>query len=189
MKKYIQAYTLIEVLVVIAIVGIVTVAAVPFLRSVQLNTGLTTTTNDLVAAFQYARSTSIRLQDRAVVCSSNTATSATPTCGGGAVAWNEGWIIFHDADNSGDFDGGVVDTLLSVSGRPAFPGLIIQVENAANIAGYVSFSAPAGEPMDRTGANQIGTFKICMSNDTEHARAVKLNASGRVASTRDINCP
>lgn len=172
-----------------AIVGIVSVAAVPFLNNVQLNSALTTANNDLVAAFQYARSTSIRLQDRVVVCSSNNASSETPTCGGNVVPWNEGWVIFHDADNTGDFDGGVVDTLLSVSGKPAFSGLTIQVEAAANISGYVSFAAPAGEPMDRTGANQFGTFKICMTNDTEHARAVRLNISGRVASTRDINCP
>jgi len=189
MKKYSQAYSLLELMIVVAIIGILAAASAPMMTSLVTGSGLTTTNNDLVAALQYARSTSIRLQDRVVVCTSSNADSATPTCGGAAVPWHDGWIIFHDVDNSADFDGGSGDMLLGVHGAASISGLTIELVQQSNIVNYVSFAAPAGEPLDQAATSQSGIFKICKESDPDKVRGVRLNASGRVASTRDLVCP
>lgn len=184
MKKLIQAFTLIEVMIVIAIMGIVAVFSAPLLTSLNVNTGLTTTNNDLVAAFQYARSSSIRHQNRVVVCSSKDAGSENPSCDDSG-AWSEGWIVFIDADNSTEYISGGVDRLLAVHEKTAINGVSIEVVKATNLTNYVSFAPPAGQPFDDAGGNQSGIFKICIENQTDHIRAVQLNISGRIASTRD----
>jgi len=184
MKKYSQAYSLLEVLIVVGIIGILAVASVPLMTSLSTNTGLTTTNNDLVAALQYARSTSIRLQDRVVVCTSSNAESPTPTCGGATVPWHDGWIVFHDTNGNVLFDSG--DELLGVHEQTSINGLSIEVVQQSNIDNYVSFMAPAGEPQDAAAASQSGIFKICMENQSDVIRGVRLNVSGRVSSTRDV---
>lgn len=189
MKKSIQAFTLLELLVVLAIAGILSAYGVPFLGTLMTNNGLTNTNNDLVASLQYARSTAIRLQDRVVVCTSNDTTAAVPTCGGSTVPWADGWLIFHDRDNNAEFAG--TDVLLrtypkvSLNGFSITPGPL--AGSPTNIVNYVSFNSPAGEPMLTDLSNQSGIFKICVANDTTHIRGVIVNVSGRVSSTRDVN--
>jgi len=190
MKKYSQAYSLLELMVVTAIIGVLAAASVPFISSLSASAGLTTTNNDLVAALQYARSTSIRLQDRVVVCTSSNADSPTPTCGGATVPWHDGWIIFHDIDNSTDYDASSGDVLLGVHEETAIQGISIELIQQSSLVNYVSFTAPAGEPQDQAASNQSGIFKICMENEPDEVRGVRLNVSGRISSTRDLpDCP
>lgn len=189
MKKSIQAFTLLELLVVLAIAGILSAYGVPFLGTLMTNNSLTNTNNDLVASMQYARSTAIRLQDRVVVCTSDNTTAAVPTCGGPTVPWTDGWLIFHDRDNNAEFAG--TDVLLrtypqvSSNGFTITPGPL--AGSPTNIVNYVSFNSPAGEPMLIDLSNQSGIFRICVANDTAHIRGVIVNVSGRVSSTRDVS--
>jgi len=186
MKKYSQAYSILELMVVVGIIGVLAAASVRLTTEFTTSTGLTTTNNDLVAALQYARSTSIRLQDRVVVCTSSNADTPTPTCGGATVPWHDGWIIFHDADNSADYDVTSTDTLLAVHEKTAIKGLSIELVQQSNLVNYVSYTAPAGEPQDVAASSQSGIFKICMANEPDEIRGVRLNVSGRVSSTRDL---
>lgn len=189
MKKTIQAFTLIELMIALAIAGVLAAYGVPFLGTVMTNNVLTTTNNDLVASLQYARSSSIRLGGRVIMCTSNNTTAATPTCGGSTVPWTAGWLIFQNNDASVGFDPG--DTLLRTYPKVAADSLSITTVNLGatptNIADYVMFDAPAGEPIVADLTNQSGIFRICIANDTTHIRGVMVNISGRIASTRDTN--
>ena len=189
MKKKIQAFTLLEAMVIVAIIGLLTAYGIPMLNSITTNTGLTTTNNDLVSALQYARSSSIRLQGRVVVCTSNNSDTATPTCGDVTVPWTDGWLIFHDRNNSADYEG--ADVLLRTRPQIETNNLTITPVPLAgtptNIVNFVSFNSPAGEPMLQDMTNQSGIFRICAANDTERIRGVIVNVSGRVSSTRDTS--
>ena len=189
MKKTIQAFTLIELMIALAIAGIVSAYGVPFLGRLMTNNALTNTNNDLVASLQYARSSSIRLQGRVIVCTSNNTTAAVPTCGGPGVPWTAGWLIFQNNDASVGFDSG--DTLLRTYPRVTADSLTINTValggTPTNIADFVMFDAPAGEPILADLTNQSGIFRICVENDTTHIRGVMVNVSGRIASTRDTS--
>lgn len=191
MKKKIQAFTLLEALVIMAIVSVLLAVGVPGLRSLTTNTGLTSYNNELVTVLQFARSASIRLQDRVVVCTSDNATTPTPSCGDITVPWSSGWLVFHDINNDSKYVEADGDELFRVRDELSIEGVTIDiVGTGANIENYVSYAAPAGEPMKTDGTNQSGIFRICLTDDSaaagsRHIRGVILNVSGRVASTRD----
>jgi len=193
MKKKTQAFTLLELMITVALIGTLAAYGLPYLRGYTTSTGLTTNTNDLVAALQYARSTAINDQDRVVICASGDSMTASPSCGGPGTPWHSGWVIFRDIDNNASISAG--DTLLRVQGGVRLNNITITPSplNLAptNIDDYVSFGPPAGEPLLTNGLNQSGLFLICSDGDSSNMRGVELHFSGRISSTRVVNpgCP
>jgi len=190
MKKKTQAFSFIEVLIVVAIIGLVTAYGLPAMKAFQVNTGLTTNTNDLVTSLQMARSASIRLQGRVVVCASTTSMTDDPNCSTSA-NWHDGWIVFHDKNDNAIIDAGPLgaDVVLRVQSGVVMPGLTIVPEalggTPTNIGHYISFGPPAGEPALIGGENQSGIFKLCSDQDLSRVRGVVVHFSGRISSTRD----
>jgi len=187
MKKKTQAFTLLEAMVVVALIGILTAYGLPRLAGFTTNTGLTTNNNDLVTALQFARSASIRLQDRVVVCTSSSSMQPAPVCGAVDTPWHDGWIIFHDLNDNNQYD--ATDEILRVHPPVTIDGITITPVDLAgtptNIVNFVSFGPPAGEPTLPNGAAQSGIFRICSNADLTRQRGVLLNFSGRISSTRD----
>lgn len=97
-----RGFTLLELMVVLAVVAIlVTLAAPSLTRLVQTNK-MSSTVNIFLADMQYARSESIRRGGGVVMCRSNSPEAADAVCdSGSAPGWESGWIVFHDLDNSG----------------------------------------------------------------------------------------
>jgi len=193
MKKKTQAFTLLELMIVVAMIAVLTAYGIPGLKGFSTKTGLTTNANDLVAALQYARSTAINDQSRVVICASSDSMTAVPSCGGSGTPWHSGWVVFRDIDNNASISAG--DTVLKVQGAVAINGITITPgplnSNPTNIDDYVSFGPPAGEPVLTNGLNQSGLFKICSAHDSSLVRGVEVNFSGRISSTRVVNpgCP
>ena len=89
-----DGFTLIELMVTIAIVAILLAIALPsFESSIRSNT-VATTTNELMGSLALARSEAIRNPGGAVICTSLDGA----TCGG---TWNDGWIVGPDLDADG----------------------------------------------------------------------------------------
>ena len=191
MKKKTQAFSLIEVLIVIALIGVGATMGVDGMRNYLTTTGLTSNANDLVTSLQLARSASIRLQDRVVICSSENSTTATPSCGDATTPWHAGWIVFHDKNNNAAYDAD--DDILRVQAATVVNGITITPINLGtsptNIVNYVGFGPPAGEPTLVDTANQSGIFKICSQSDLSRVRGVSLHFSGRVSTTRTVSDP
>lgn len=78
-------FTLMELMIGIAVLAILTTLAVPAFRQFNQNNRLAAQANEMVAAFQFARSEALKRGVQVQVCSSANAT----TCGG---AWINGWI-------------------------------------------------------------------------------------------------
>jgi len=185
MKKKTQAFTLLEVMIVVAIIGIMSAYGLPKLRGIITAISLTNTTNDLVASLHFTRSAAIRLQDKVVICSSDNANTSAPTCGSALTQWHEGWIVFHDKNSNTFFDGD--DELFKVHHGAEDNDVTITPVNLGatptNIVNFVSFGPPAGEPAIANGASQSGVFKICVPDDLTVKRGVIVNFSGRISST------
>jgi type IV fimbrial biogenesis protein FimT len=102
MQKF-RGFTLIEVLVVIAIVAILMSLAAPSFKSLIQSNNMTSAVNSFMADMRFARSEAIRRGGGVVMCRSDSPEDATPTCGtGSTVGWESGWIIFYDENNNGN---------------------------------------------------------------------------------------
>ena len=92
MKKN-SGFTLLELLITLAIVAILLTVGVPSLRSMMQGNQLVASTNELLSALHVARSEAIKSNSRVTICESSNGTSCTTTGD-----WKDGWIVFIDAD-------------------------------------------------------------------------------------------
>jgi type IV fimbrial biogenesis protein FimT len=98
-----DGFSLVELMIVIAIVAILLVIALPSFRDTFNRNRITTESNDLVTAFTLARSEAITRTVPVSVCPSSTGTSCIGT--GAAADWGRGWIVFVDQGVAGTVDG------------------------------------------------------------------------------------
>ncbi|MFO1243939.1 MAG: GspH/FimT family pseudopilin [Ramlibacter sp.] len=100
----IRGFTLVELLVAMAILAILTALATPSFKRIIQSNAISNGVNTFLADMRYARSEAIRLGGGVVMCRSDAPEAANPTCGSGSGpggnGWISGWIIFHDLDNS-----------------------------------------------------------------------------------------
>jgi len=166
-----NGFTLIELIVTMAIAAIVLSIAIPSYQTTVQNNRKTTSINELAHALQLARSTAISRRVFVTVCKSNTITDAAPTCRTGGISgdWSQGWIIFTDADESLSING--TDTLLRV--HDALPGGGTFIGNT-NVVNRISFS-PQGLAR---GSN--GTITHCDSRGAADASALVISVGGQV---------
>ena len=94
MKKRAQnGFTLYELMITLLIVGVVLTLGMPNLTAFTQNSRITTTANNLHAAFQVARSEAARSKATITICASDNSMDATADCQGN---WEDGFIIFLD---------------------------------------------------------------------------------------------
>ena len=97
---YSRAYTLIEVLVVVSILGIVTTVAVSNIRQLVVENEVRRVTADLYNLIWSARYTSIRVSDSTFVCPHSAGSADATKCKGGG--WNTGVsLLVSELENNG----------------------------------------------------------------------------------------
>ena len=163
-----NGFTLIELIVTIAVAGILLALAAPSFQSLLISNRITAQTNDLVSDLAFARSEAIKRGVTVTACFANTPT----TCGAG-INWTAGWIVFVDTGTAGDATG---DTILRT--HEALRGnstLTATVTGNHFISYFPSGTVDAAE-----------TFTLC--NAAVQGRTVAISASGRVNTTPTV-CP
>lgn len=157
--------TLIEMLVVLAIVAALLAIAVPsfqaMLRSQRLNTG----TDELFAAINFTRAQAIARNARVALAPSD------PEQGDLA----RGWIVF--VDHGGQLQPAAQEDILARHG-PLAPGIRIGAElSSQHDAGYLAYNG-AGRSctIDNSMAAHWGTLSLF---DGEQVRRIKINMLGR----------
>jgi len=110
-KNRITGFTLIELMVTVAVVAILAAVAFPSLQETLRSNRVTAASNDLLASLALARSEAVRGTRGAGICSSADGAS----CGGN---WNNGWIVWQDANGNGVFSPGVDVVVRYTQGRP-----------------------------------------------------------------------
>lgn len=180
-KSGCAGFTLIELMVVVTLVAVLQSLAVPALSGLLNSMRLTAAVNSLFSSLLLARSEAIKRNSRAVVCKSASG-DACATTGG----WDQGWIVFHDANNNGIREAN--EAILSREQVLASPLRLVGNEP---VLSYVSYT-PMGRTAYVTGAFQAGTFTVCLeSADLLEARQIVINSAGRPRTTRTLvaHCP
>ena len=103
-----SGFTLYELLITLMIVGVVLLLGLPNLAGFTQNSRMTSTANDLHAAFHLARTEAARAKTNITICASANSMDAAANCGG---TWDQGFIVFVDED--GDLSrAGATETVL-----------------------------------------------------------------------------
>ena len=155
MDKRTQAgFTLYELLITVLIVGVILTFAVPNMQDFARNSRMTSTANDLHAAFHLARSESSRAKTNITVCASSNSMTAGADCQG---TWNQGYIVC--VDTNGDLSrAGATETVLRAHG-PIADGVMLAV---ADDATFFSFASTG---LGRTIVGNTAVSQIVMCDD------------------------
>lgn len=89
MFKHIRGFTLIELMVTVAVLAIVLGIAVPSFQAQVINNRSQTMGEEFAQALNFARSEAVKNKQRVSICASSNGTSCTGS-------WSEGFIVFQD---------------------------------------------------------------------------------------------
>ncbi|MBF0460568.1 MAG: GspH/FimT family pseudopilin [Magnetococcales bacterium] len=169
-------FSLIEMVVVSAIVGIFIALAAPNLLSWMQDNTLAAQANVVIGAFNLARSESIKRGEAVTICSSVDGASCS-----GSLHWETGWILFDDPNNPGVRDAG--ESIIRVHEALALLTLRSTISR-------VTFSA------NGFSSGFAGTWTLCDSRgaatppSATHPLGITLSNTGHVRSaTGVLTCP
>ena len=178
-------FTLIELMITLAIAAILMTVAVPNLSAYRRNAELTGAANTFMASLNAARGEAMKRGMNAMV---------VPTSNG--ADWNAGWVVFVDTNRSQTYDESTDTVVSSQAALPA--GInITGVNSAAGTTPYVMFDA-SGYSRLKSGGFGALTLTIARSEGTateqlEQTRRIIIASTGRVrmckpTSATDTNC-
>ena len=164
-----HGFTLIELIVTVAMIAIVAITAGPDLGTFFKRNKFTTQINGFVSSLNLARSEAAKRVNNVTVCVGNAAQNACAA----SPSWEAGWIAFVDTNGDAVIDAG--ETILNVNNS-------ISGDTTIRSAQYISSITYRG---DGTAtfllASTSGTFKICNSEGDERAKAINLMGSGLIS--------
>jgi len=190
-------FTLLELMLVIAIAALILGIGVPNLRQFILNNRMTGAANDLLAAVYLARTESIKRHSQTVMCFTSDPTAGAPACDGDG---SQGWVVFVD-----DVDPAVVAATDSNGQIDAGEAVLLRHEALANgisvrslplgNRGYVAYNAAGfSRPIAAVGSD-VDSLVLCDSRGNvatygaanSTARGFVMSATGRPAVTRVVS--
>jgi type IV fimbrial biogenesis protein FimT len=171
-------FTLVELIVGVALVAILLTLAVPSFQNLTSNNRITSHTNELVMAINMARSEAVKRNVRVILCRSANPTDAAPVCGGAANTWTSGWLLFASGDANNTYQAGV-DTLIRVGGQ-ARTGVQIRTNGTSDNNLEINSNGTTNE------GGGTAAFAICDDRDADGdfdeqwGRQIQVSPSGHV---------
>ncbi|GAA5077407.1 GspH/FimT family pseudopilin [Lysobacter panacisoli] len=171
----IGGFTLIELMVALAVMAVILTLAVPSFTSMIARNRLAAASNELVAGLQIARTESVRRNARVLLCPS----TDDATCTG------DDWshvIVFHDANSDSDATAGeeIIRSIQITNG--------LTVNPSANVATNqrIGFGADGFARVGDAGARE-GAISVCSTKvaEAENTRDVRLGVSRINVERRD----
>jgi type IV fimbrial biogenesis protein FimT len=176
-KSKIKAFTIIELMITLAIAAILASIAAPSFTEIIQNNRMTTQYNELLAGLSLARSEAIKRGITVTLCQSNNAT----TCGGNSNSWHAGWIVFVNDNADSTVDTG--EEILRVHG--SLSGGNTLTFGARTQVSYES------DGLARGGSN--GTFTLCDARGDSNKKGIVISTTGRtrhaISSDTLASCP
>lgn len=184
--KLSKGFTLIELMIVIAIASILMTLAVPSFSLMINNSKVTSATNEFIGSLNLARSEALKRSNNVSLCmSGNTAYSAclspVPT---GTSYTEKGWIVFSDCNANG-----VIDTAAAAAGcadggvdqRLKVGESNDQVKMDTHNMDYVTFNLSGRVVGGGTPSFDVETST---SNTSVKKNQITINRIGRVKATK-----
>lgn len=170
-KRLILAYagfTLIELMVAVAVLGILLGLAIPQFSELITRNRLTASTNEFIAALNLARSEAIKRGQIVVVRKTDQ-------------NWEQGWQVFVDMDRSTNAKKNVFNEGKDIELRifdALADGFTLRGNN--NFVNFISYQ-PSGR------SNNIGSFAMCANQDITHSKLIVVNTTGRIRIAPDAD--
>lgn len=159
-----HGFTLVELLVTVAIVGVLAALAAPGMTRFLSKRSVASASSNVASDMRFARAEAVKRSQKVTMCRSTDGASCS-----GTGNWADGWIVFQDTDGSASVDSG--DTILRV--QQALTG-ISTLQNptvASTRAAFtyestgIALSASDSWVVIPTGSvPTLGTQLICISN-------------------------
>ena len=163
-----SGFTLVELLVTLAVAMILLTFGVPGTRDFVMNARLSSYANEFVTGIQLTRGTAIKQQRNAQICVSTTWNSNPPTCTGGT-DWSNGWVVWVDQNRDG--------VLASAE--------VLRVMEPMNGNSLFTSTGNTAFTYDSTGMVNAGdTLTLCDNRDDELGRTITITPAGRVNLSR-----
>lgn len=164
-----RGFTLIELMVTLTILAVLAGLAAPSFRQAVANNRLKSHISTLQSSLMVARNEAINRKSRVVVCKS--ADQASCTTSG---HWQQGWIVFIDADDDATVDAGetVLQKVSALSGSFILKG-------GGNLGDYVSYTSTGAAREKASDTAQFGLFNLCQTAGGD-ARQIEVFATGRL---------
>jgi type IV fimbrial biogenesis protein FimT len=169
-------FTVVELMVSLSVAAILTVIALPNLRTFVLNSRRDSLVDGLVASLHYARTQAIDMDQATYLCAgvggvSGTAPPALPCVSG---VWSSGWEVVTVPATSTSTQKLLATHSLSTASTT--PGI-----TAVNGNVYFKFSGNGTVTIPSGSSNELIVF--CDSRGASYARAVEINTVGYIQSS------
>jgi len=168
-------FTLLELMVVVAIAGILLLVGIPSFRSMTTTNEISSKTNDLIMSLKLARSTAITTGHIAYVCSSDDGA----TCKGQDSFWSKGWLVWVDLNDDGTLTANN-NELLWV--KEIDPGTSQTIVASSNFLQQIDFKYDGS-----LARAVVGSFRICSGQGAINGfpqRLINLTVSGAAQFTK-----
>lgn len=181
MRKYQQAFTLVELVITVAIAAIVLGLALPSFNTQIRNNSSVALGHEFASALNFARSEAIKRGARVSICASNNGVA----CVG---AWTDGWLIFVDSALS---DNAIAPVFAPA---PAVPPVLQYwddidpraVIGVSNNKAFIRFTALG--TLGRVDNNPVVITSLITNCKNNAARTIRVGLSGEI-SIAPANCP
>ncbi len=178
-------FTLIELMVTLAIASVLMMVAAPSFVGFQRNSEMTSVTNSLLAATSAARAEAMK-----------TGMNALVVANGDGSSWSAGWTVFVDRDRDNAYSATADTTVMVQAATPSYI-TITGNNNAALTPAYIMFDSSGFAKSYGTSPGVPNLTLSIVRNDVPSAQAAAetrrlvVGRSGRVRSCRpstDSSC-
>jgi len=186
MKRAQAGFTILELMVVVAIVGILMAVAVPAMGNFIRNGRITAAANDVMAALHFTRSEAIKRRQPVTLCTSANAILASNQANTNATCADSefltGWIVFVDLNQNGQREAG--DTIL-LNHAP----MNAQITAASSADPFLVTYLLNGFALNPNGASIAlcdGRGNTPSAGELSAARGILVSVTGRAGVTRNM---